>query len=97
MYRVAIAAAALATLTAIGPAHADRGPADADYDRSIDAAAARIVAGKMGELRGGFDYRTRPKMTPAAVDRQSTGAVPRGWQAGLAPAAELVVAVPAAL
>lgn len=96
MYRTAIAAAALATLAAIAPAHAERDAARAEYDRSIDAAAARIVAGKMGELRGGFDYRTAPKMTPA-VDRQSTGSVPLRWEAGLAPAAELVIVVPAAL
>jgi hypothetical protein len=81
MIRIALAGLALATLSAAAEARPD-------YDSSIDAAAARIVAEKIGDLRGSFDYRTPPRMTPA-VDRASTGSLPRRQRDGLRPAADL--------
>jgi hypothetical protein len=81
MIRIALAGLALATLSAAAQARPD-------YDSSIDAAAARIVAAKIGELRGSFDYRTPPRMTPA-VDRASTGSLRRQPGDGLRPAADL--------
>ncbi len=88
MNRIVLAALALAALSAGAEARPD-------YDASIDAAAARIVAGKMGELRGTIDPRAEPKPAPA-VDRRTTGSVTAGsgWIGGLTPAVELRFVVP---
>ena len=74
--------------------------ADGKHDHRIDEAAARIVAGKIGDIRGGFG----PGQEPVIVDvssEQPTGAIRRtssvdwgggsasaGWQGGLARARE---------
>jgi hypothetical protein len=66
------------------------------YDRKIDKAAAEIVAAKMGELRGGFDYDVEPASV-LLPDLRATGSigtvspvtVAGGWDRGLAPAVEL--------
>lgn len=74
--------------------------ADGKHDQRIDEAAARIVAGKIGDIRGGFG----PGQEPVIVDvsgEQPTGAIRRassvvwgggsvsaGWQGGLARARE---------
>ncbi|RAZ93133.1 hypothetical protein DPM33_02685 [Mesorhizobium hawassense] len=36
--------------------------AETRYDRNIEKAAMDIVAGKMGNIRGGFSYRQRPQL-----------------------------------
>lgn len=36
------------------------------YDRALERAAARIVAAKMGELRAGFSFGHRLRLTPGA-------------------------------
>lgn len=94
MIRIAVAGLALATLSVAAQARPD-------HDASIDAAAARIVAEKIGTLRGGFAFGIEPKMT-TPVDRQTTGAVASRravtgqWTSGLAPAVEVRFAVPLA-
>ncbi|PBC11667.1 hypothetical protein [Mesorhizobium sp. WSM3859] len=35
--------------------------AETRYDRNIEKAAMDIVAGKMGNIRGGFSYKQRPQ------------------------------------
>jgi hypothetical protein len=86
MIRIAVAGLALATLSAVAQARPD-------HDASIDAAAAKIVAARIGELRGGFAFGAAPKMTHA-LDTAPTGTVemPRG--SGLKPAIEVRFAVP---
>ena len=89
MHRITLAALTVAAL-------AGHAQAAQDYDRSIDRAAAAIVAEKIGELRGSFEAGEKPRMTPA-VDRTSTGSVRHGWVDGLAPAADIRFVVPRAL
>lgn len=86
MIRIAVAGLALATLSAVAEARPD-------HDASIDAAAAKIVAAKIGELRGGFAFGATPKMM-RAVDGVATGSLRSGRDGGLAPAVELKFAVP---
>lgn len=83
MNRMILAALALATL----PAAAQARP---DHDYSIDRAAANIVAQKIGELRGGFNYNQQPRITPA-ISQERTASIRSD---GLAPAAELRFVVP---
>lgn len=85
MIRFAVAGLALATLSAVAEARPD-------YDASIDAAAAKIVASKIGELRGGFAFGVAPKMTHA-LDIAATGSVGK-LRDGLRPAVEVRFAVP---
>jgi hypothetical protein len=73
MQRYVLAAAVFAALT--GAACAE--PA---YDTAIDAAAARIVAEHVGEIRGGFSYDQVPEFV-APVDWH-----PRRWKSGPRPA-----------
>lgn len=35
--------------------------AETRYDRNLEKAAVNIVAGKMGNIRGGFSYKQRPQ------------------------------------
>ena len=35
--------------------------AEPRYDHNLEAAAARIAAAKMGDIRGGFSFREKPK------------------------------------
>ncbi len=81
MNRIMLAGLVLATLSAAAQARPE-------YDSSIDAAAARIVATKMGQLRGSFAFGVTPRMT-APVDRAATGSVGAFGIDGLKPAAEL--------
>lgn len=56
-------AATLALAAALTPALAEQ-----RYDRRLEAAAIRIVASKMGDLRGGFGLDERPVfVTPIAA------------------------------
>ncbi|TGQ63664.1 hypothetical protein EN829_030805 [Mesorhizobium sp. M00.F.Ca.ET.186.01.1.1] len=43
--------------------------AETRYDRNLEKAAMGIVAGKMGDIRGGFSYKEVPKfvIVPEAV------------------------------
>lgn len=58
------------------------------YDRNLEKAVMRIVAAKMGDIRGGLDYDAAPKLT-LPRDIRATASVPAerdGWVDGLAPA-----------
>ena len=74
--------------------------AETQYDRKLEQAAMNIVAGKIGDLRGGFSFDVRPHSV-VVQDAMSTGSVgirkaslsgSEGWQDGLAPAIERRVA-----
>jgi len=68
--------------------------AETRYDRNLEKAAMDIVAGKIGDIRGGFSYKQVPQLvvlpeTPPAVPvdpprRQASG----NANDGLAPAVE---------
>jgi hypothetical protein len=68
--------------------------AETRYDRNLEKAAMDIVAGKIGDIRGGFSYKQVPQLvvlpeTPPAVPvdpprRQASG----NTSDGLAPAVE---------
>src|SRR5262245_16900205 len=71
--------------------------AEAQYDRTIEKAAAGIVATKIGEIRGGFSFNAKltslvapedPAADPSTIPNATVNAGP--WQDGLAPAVELV-------
>jgi len=78
MLRIILAATALAVMT----------QAAAAQDRRIDQAAAAIVAAKIGEIRGGFDFDEMPQfVTPVdwhrsvwngAVDPQPVATISAG-------------------
>ena len=60
------------------------------YDRRIDAAAARIVAAKIGDLRGSFGADEAPVFV-MLVDAGTTGSIRYwrgGWNEGIARARE---------
>lgn len=56
------------------------------YDRSIEAAAIRIVAAKMGDLRGGFAHGQKPAFVEPIDRNQPTHlSAPHGeWRDGMA-------------
>jgi hypothetical protein len=59
------------------------------YDQALEQSVLKIVAARMGELRGGFGFAERPVMIRAAAQDE-----PRpvdGWVDGLAPARQRVV------
>ena len=60
-------AATLALAAALTPALAEQ-----RYDRRLEAAAIRIVAAKMGDLRGGFDLDERPVFVSPIAAAPST-------------------------
>ena len=68
--------------------------AETRYDRNIEKAAMDIVAGKMGNIRGGFSYKQRPQLVvmPDATLVAPTPVEPPRKEAsgndGLAPAVE---------
>jgi hypothetical protein len=69
--------------------------AETRYDRNIDKAAAEIVAGKIGDIRGGFSFDAKPAFVVRA-DVVKTGSITAPdvtvsadpWHDGLAPAVE---------
>jgi hypothetical protein len=71
------------------PATALAGPL-ASKDRTIDAAAAAIVAARMGDLRGGFRFDEKPSVTKSdnarVASRPNRPATNDVWRDGLAPA-----------
>lgn len=72
------------------------GAADARYDRKLAQAAAEIVAGRMGPLRGGFAVDEEPVLfappPPQTMRRPArtelSAPVPGEWRDGLAIAVE---------
>ncbi|QND65831.1 hypothetical protein HB777_19235 [Mesorhizobium loti] len=68
--------------------------AETRYDRSIEKAAMGIVAGKMGDIRGGFSYKQVPQLVvvpaaaPAAVTERPREEATGKPDDGLAPAVE---------
>ncbi|TPM35066.1 hypothetical protein [Mesorhizobium sp. B2-3-4] len=70
--------------------------AETPYDRNLEKAAVGIVAGKMGDIRGGFSYRQVPQLVvvPDAAPRPAVTAERPREQAsgntddGLSPAVE---------
>ena len=68
--------------------------AETRYDRNIEKAAMDIVAGKMGNIRGGFSYKQRPQIVvlPDTPPPASVPAEPPHKEAsgndGLMPAVE---------
>jgi len=68
--------------------------AETRYDRNLEKAAMDIVAGKMGNIRGGFSYKQRPQLVvmPDATPVAPTPVEPPRKEAsgndGLAPAVE---------
>ena len=67
--------------------------AETPYDRNLEKAAIGIVAGKMGDIRGGFSYKQIPQLvvspdpSPVATEHareQASG----GRDDGLSPAIE---------
>lgn len=69
--------------------------AGTQYDRRLEQAVMDIVAAKMGDLRGGFSFDSKPAFVAAAAAPQSEPPAMRGtysamdpWQDGLAPAIE---------
>jgi hypothetical protein len=73
--------------------------ADTPYDRKLEKAVMDIVAGKIGNIRGGFSFDAKPILV-TAPETESAGPDPtRGtysaldpWQDGLAPAVERRIA-----
>jgi hypothetical protein len=64
----------LISAAAMSVALAAPAAAEFRYDRKLEQAVMNIVAKKMGELRGGFDYDHEPRLvTPP--DRIVTGSV----------------------
>jgi len=70
--------------------------AETRYDRNLERAAVGIVAGKMGDIRGGFSYKQVPQLVllPDPVPASAVAAEHPGEQAsgdrhdGLSPAVE---------
>ena len=62
MHRILLAAAAFAALVGTASAQPTARPT---YDSRIDEAAARIVAEKIGDIRGGFDFDQVPAFVHA--------------------------------
>lgn len=69
--------------------------ADTQYDRRLEQAVMDIVASKMGDLRGGFSFDSKPAFVAATAVPQPDPQAMRGaysatdpWQDGLAPAIE---------
>lgn len=67
--------------------------AETRYDRSLEKAAMGIVAGKMGDIRGGFSYKQVPQLVvvpgvaPAMSERPREEATGKPDD-GLSPAVE---------
>ena len=70
--------------------------AETQYDRKLEQAAMNIIAGKIGDIRGGFSFDIQPHAM-IVPDAMATGSVETrkanlsagdAWQDGLAPAIE---------
>lgn len=56
--------------------------AETPYDRKLEQAVMRIVAAKMGNIRGGFSYAQTPQLirapsVPFAPPREQASATPK--------------------
>lgn len=56
--------------------------AETPYDRKLEQAVMRIVAAKMGDIRGGFSYAQTPQLirapsVPFEVPRDEASATPK--------------------
>ena len=67
--------------------------ADEKYDRSIDEAAARILAGRMGDIRGSFAPDANPLFVSGAEEHTGSTGPARNWPKGLVRARDPLVAV----
>ena len=67
--------------------------ADEKYDRSIDEAAARILAQKIGDIRGSFAPDAEQVFVPVAIDHTASVGSTRRWPEGLVRARDPLVAV----
>lgn len=92
IYIISAAVLASTALLLVGAGNA----ADARYDRKLAQAAAEIVAGRMGPLRGGFAVDEEPVLfappPPQTMRRPArtelSAPVPGEWRDGLAIAVE---------
>ncbi|MGX5840718.1 hypothetical protein ACWGTI_08360 [Mesorhizobium sp. ArgA1] len=67
--------------------------AETRYDRKLEQAVASIVAGKMGDIRGGFSYKQVPQLVvvpdvPVAPAESPPKQASSDASDGLAPAVE---------
>ncbi|TPL91841.1 hypothetical protein [Mesorhizobium sp. B2-3-12] len=70
--------------------------AETPYDRNLEKAAMGIVAGKMGDIRGGFSYRQVPQLVvvpdtaprPAVTTERPREQASGNRDDGLSPAVE---------
>ncbi|RUW62236.1 hypothetical protein [Mesorhizobium sp. M7A.F.Ca.US.008.03.1.1] len=68
--------------------------AETRYDRSLEKAAMGIVAGKMGDIRGGFSFKQVPQLVvlpapvPAPAIEPAREQASGGREDGLSPAVE---------
>ena len=68
--------------------------AETRYDRSLEKAAMGIIAGKMGDIRGGFSYKQVPQLVvmpvaaPAVVTERPREEATGKPDDGLSPAVE---------
>jgi len=85
MRMLLIAACVLAT-----PAFAEQAE---KYDRALEQSVMKIVAARMGDLRGGYGAADQPMLITEM--RQPEPVVSDGWVDGLAPARERVFVTPA--
>ncbi|QDZ00495.1 hypothetical protein FQ775_08940 [Nitratireductor mangrovi] len=69
---------ALATPAIAGP----------NFDRNIDAAAARLLAERIGDIRGTFDIGHEPVFVDLSRTTGAIGDYGKGWEDGLARARE---------
>jgi hypothetical protein len=83
-------------VVALSAAVAAPARAETAYDRNLEKAVRDIVAGKIGDIRGGFSYKQVPQLVvlPETASTASAPAEPPRRQAsgdrndGLAPAVE---------
>ena len=79
--------------TAVFGLAASSAVAETRYDHRIEQAAIAIVAGKIGDIRGGFGFDGKPVFV-TGQDALSTGSISASptrdgkWRDGLAPAVE---------
>jgi len=80
--------------TALLAAMVAQAAAEARYDRNLEKAVIDIVAGRMGNLRGGFSYKQVPQLVPDAARVPAVATehlreeARQGLGDGLAPAVE---------
>lgn len=86
MVRLALLAAIAATPSLAEPA--------GNYDRSLEQSVMKIVAGRMGDIRGGFDHADRPVIISGMQPVADPAPTKDGWIDGLAPARQRILVLP---